>query len=87
MEKAFEKQVKTIEDEGEKQVKALENLKPKEQTKAIRGKSNNQSRATIIFNGLINKRREIMSELYESVHRNNLKYEYVGPTKDVRFYE
>ena len=87
LEKAFEKQVKTIEDEGEKQVKALENLKPKEQTKAIRGKSNNQSRATIIFNGLINKRKEIMSELYESVHRNDLKYEYVGPTKDVRFYE
>ena len=33
--KAFEKQIKTIEDQGKKQVDALENLKPKEETKAI----------------------------------------------------
>ena len=39
LEKAFEKQIKTIEDQGQKQV---ENLKPKEQTKAIEDKSNNQ---------------------------------------------
>ena len=31
--KAFEKQIKTIEDEGKKQVDALEKLKPKEQKK------------------------------------------------------
>ena len=52
---AFEKQLKTIEDRGQKQVKALENLKPKEQTKPIEDKSNNQSKATTIFNDLINK--------------------------------
>ena len=28
-----------------------------------------------------------MSELYDSVDYNNLYFEYVGPTKDVRFYE
>ena len=28
-----------------------------------------------------------MSELYDSVEYNNLKFEYVGPTKDVGFYE
>ena len=28
-----------------------------------------------------------MSELYNSVDYNNLNFEYVGPTKDVRFYE
>ena len=28
-----------------------------------------------------------MKELYDSVHYNNLKFEFVGPTKDVRFYE
>ena len=33
--KTFEKQIKTIEDQGQKQVKALNTLKPKEQTKAI----------------------------------------------------
>ena len=31
--KAFAKQIKTIEDQGQKQVDALKNLKPKEQTK------------------------------------------------------
>ena len=36
LQKAFEKQIKTIKDKGEKQIKALEDLKPKEQTKAIK---------------------------------------------------
>ena len=35
--KAFDKQIKTIEDQGKKQVEALKDLKPKEQTKAIKG--------------------------------------------------
>ena len=87
MRKAFEKQIKTIEDQGEKQIDALKDLKPKEQTKPIEDKSNNQSKATIIFNDLINKRKKIMSELHDSVDYNNLKFEYVGPTKDVSFYE
>ena len=87
MGKAFEKQIKTIEDQGQKQVDALKDLKPKEQTKPIEDKSNNQSKATIIFNDLINKRKKIMSELHDSVDYNNLKFEYVGPTKDVSFYE
>ena len=33
--KAFEKQIKTIEDQGQKHIDTLESLKPKEQTKAI----------------------------------------------------
>ena len=85
LEKAFEKQIKTIEDQGKKQVDALESLKPKEETKPIENKSNNQSKATIIFNELINKRKELMSELYNSVHYNNLKFECIGPTNDVSF--
>ena len=28
-----------------------------------------------------------MNKLYDSVDYNNLKFEYVGPTKDVSFYE
>ena len=28
-----------------------------------------------------------MSELYDSVDYNSLKFEYVGPNKDVSFYE
>ena len=56
--KAFEKQIKTIEDKGQKQIDALESLKPKEQTKLIEDKSNNQSKATIIFNDLIKNRKK-----------------------------
>ena len=61
--KAFEKQIKTIENQGQEQVKALENLKPKEQAKPIEDKSDNQSKDTTIFNDLINKRKKIMNEL------------------------
>ena len=62
-------------------------MKPKEETKPIKDTPDNQSRATIIFNDLINKRKEFMSELYESIDYNNFKFEYVGRTKDVSFYE
>ena len=85
--KAFDKQIKTVEDQGQKQVDALEKLKPKEKTKPIENKSNNQSKAATIFNELISKRKELMNKLYDSVDYNNLKFEYVGPTEDVNFYE
>ena len=62
-------------------------MKPKEQTKPTKDKSNNQPKATIIFNKLINERKKIMSELYDSVDYDNLKCEYVGPTNYVSFYE
>ena len=86
MGKAFEKQIKTIEDQGKKQVDTFESLKPKEQKKPIEDKSNNWSKATIIFDDLINKRKQIMSELYDSIDYNNLNSEYLGPTKDVSFH-
>ena len=54
--KAFERQIKTNKDQGQKHVDALESLKPKEQTKPIEDKSNNQSKAEIIFDDLINKK-------------------------------
>ena len=56
--KAFERQMKLIEDKGQKQIDPLKDLKPKEQTKPIEDKSNNQPKATIIFNDLINKRKK-----------------------------
>ena len=40
--KAFEKQIKTTEDQGSQQVNALENLKTKEEIKPIEDESNNQ---------------------------------------------
>ena len=88
--KAFEKQIKTIENQEQKQAEALKDLKPKEQAKAIKDKpkkKKNQTIATIIFNDIIRKRKKIMSELYDRVDMNKLYFEYVGPTKNVSFYE
>ena len=79
--------LKQLKIKGQKQVEALKDLKPKEQTEASEGKSNNQSKTKIIFNDLISKRKRIMNEFYESVDYNNLKFEHEGPTKDVSFYE
>ena len=62
-------------------------MKPKEERKPIEDKSNNQSKATIIFNKLINERKKIMSELNDSVDYDSLKFEYIGPNKDVSFCE
>ena len=84
--KAFQKQTKTIEDHGQKQVEALEKLNS-EETKPIKDTSNNQSRVTIVFKDLINKRKELMNDLYDSVDYNNLNFKSVGPTKDVSLYE
>ena len=58
--KAFEKQINTIEDQGQKQVEALKDLKTKQQTKVTEDKpeeKNNLPRSTIIFNDLISKRK------------------------------
>ena len=84
--KAFDKQIKTIEDQGKKQVDALEKLKP-EETKPIKDTPNNQSKTSVIFNDLITERKELMNKLYDSVDYNNLNYEYADSTQDVIFYE
>ena len=55
-------------------------MKPEEQKKTIEDKSNNQTKAAIIFSDLINKRKELMSELHGSFDYNNLNFEYAGST-------
>ena len=77
MGKAFEKQIKTIENQGEKRLKALEDLKTKGETKAIKDKheeKNNQSSAAIIFNDLISTRKKNMNELHDSVDKNKIMF-------------
>ena len=51
--KAFEKQIKINEDQGEKQIAALKDLKQKGQAKRFKDKPNNQSKVSTIFNELI----------------------------------
>ena len=71
----------------EKKIDALKDLKLKEQTKPIEDKPSNKSKAAIIFDNLINKRKDLMKELYDSIDHVNLKFEFVCPTNDVSFYE
>ena len=62
-------------------------MKPKEETKPIEDKSNNKSKSAIIFNDLINKRKDLMKELYDSVDYKKLNFKYVDPkNNDVSFY-
>ena len=70
MGKAFEKQIKTIEDQGEKQIEALENLKPKEQTKLIEGIFPEGYESVEIKNE-INK----IKEYKKKVDRNDMIYD------------
>ena len=56
MQKAFEKQTKTIEDQGEKQIDALKDLKPK---KAITHKLDDEDKL------LHSKEREIFEDIYK----------------------
>ena len=88
--KAFEKKKKKIEDQEQKKVDALKDLKPKRQTKANGDKSddkNNQSKTSEIFNDLNEKRKNILNELYENVDMNKLCFKYEGSTKDLNFNE
>ena len=80
--KAFEKQIKTIEDQGKKQVDALK----EKQVKATEDKSvdkNNQSTSAKIFNDLIEKTKNIMNELHDDIDLYKLHFKYEVPTKDI----
>ena len=64
----WKKKQKTIEDQGKKQVKALENLKLKEQTKTIEDKSDDKPlMQEKFFNRLLDER---MDEIQRNRQRN-----------------
>ena len=77
--KAFEKQIKTIEDQRKKQVEALANLKPKE-TKPIEGKPYEYS--NYFLNGLAKIR-----ECSEPIDYIDLIYYYKGNSAPKIFIE
>ena len=77
--KAFEKQIKTIEDQGKKQIKAIQDPR---QVKTIRKYVYNSEDTRLIlkrkkiFNELANKRHGEIEELDNMVKRDNLVYKY-----------
>ena len=90
MGKAFGKQIKAIEDQGEKQIKAIED---QGQVKAIKKYSYDSedtsfiSKQKEIFNELVDERLEKITDLNERVNSNDLIYRYKGQNAAVKFDE
>ena len=69
--KAFEKQIKTIEDQGEKQVEAFKCLEPK----AIKNKSNNNTLISKdIYNKILQDRMDKILEMNRETNFNNSSF-------------
>ena len=90
LDKAFEKQIKTIEDQGAKQVKAIQN---QGQVKSIKKYAHNDKDSPLmpkqkeIFNKLVDEMTEEITKLDEKVTLDDLIYKYKGPTADAKFDE
>ena len=90
MGKVFGKQIKTIEDQGEKQIKAVQN---QVQVKTIKKYTYDKkdtpliSKQKEIFNELVDKRLDKITELDEKVNSDNLIYRYKDRTADAKFNE
>ena len=86
--KAFEKQIKTIEDQGKKQVKAI-------QDKQLVNINNNNdykdklllSKEREIFKDIYNKRLDKIEELNNKIDYDNLKYVVINSNKKLDFSE
>ena len=74
--KAFEKQIKTIEDQGKKQVDALENLKPIEGSKAIKYDDESLEQKQETYNKLFDEKLDEIQELSREIDYKNLNYDF-----------
>ena len=76
MGKAFEKQIKTIEDQGQKQVDALKSLKTKEQTKAITYDDESLEQKEESYNKLFDEKLDEIQGLSREIDYKNLNYNF-----------
>ena len=83
MGKAFQKQIKTIEDQGKKQADALESLKGK----AIESGSNDNKPiiAKEIYNKILEERMDEILEMSKEIDYSNLVYHLKSETNPVNF--
>ena len=78
MGKAFEKQIKTIEDQGKKQTDALKDLKLKQQTKATEDKSDNKlSIQKENYDRLLSERVDKIRKIRGDMNYNKLIYHFI----------
>ena len=88
--KAFEKQIKTIEAQGEKQIDGLKDLKPKEKTKAItydNDESLGQKEESYnkLFDKKLNEIRELSKEIDCKNLNNNITTKANGSINFIKF--
>ena len=74
--KSFEKQTKTIEDHGQKQVEALENLKQIEISKAIKYDDESLEQKQETYNKLFDEKLDEIQELSREIDYKNLNYDF-----------
>ena len=80
---AFEKQIKTTDDQGEKQIKAIQN---QQQVKTIKkytcddDDSPSISKQKEIFNKLVDERLDEITKLDKKISHDDLIYRYKGKT-------
>ena len=86
--KTLERQIKTIEGQGEKQMKAIQNQKQDKMIKKYTYDLEDTpfiSKQKEIFNKLIDERYEKINDLDEKVNSDDLIYRYKGNTADENF--
>ena len=82
MGKAFEKQIKTIEDQGEKQINVLKVLEPK----AIQSGSNNKLVITKeIYDKILEERMGEILKMRDKIDFSNLTYNFKGQIVSINF--
>ena len=86
--KTFEKQAKTIKDQGEKQIKAIQDNK--KQLVNINNDDDYKnklllSREKEIFKNIYNKRLDKIEELSKKIDYNNLKYTVISSEQEFEF--
>ena len=81
--KAFEKQIKTIEDQGKKQVDALESLK----RKAVESGSNDNKPSITkeIYDEILEERMDEILKMRDKIDFSNLTYNFKGQTASINF--
>ena len=92
MGKAFEKQIKATEDQGKKQVEALNTLKSDKNLTIKKYSYDDDDNPLIskqkeIFNKLVDERREKITDLAKRVNSKNLIFKCKGNTPDLKFDE
>ena len=86
MRKAFEKQTKTIKDQGEKQIQAIQDNK--KQLANINDDYKNKlllSKQREVFKNISNERLERMEELNKKIDYNNLRYTVISTGEEFEF--